>query len=196
MAEAADLAPLSLDAFLAWEERQEERWERVGGVVRMMAGGTLGHDATSLNTATALRTALRGGPCRAHGPNLKVVSPRGDVMYPDAFVRCGAADGGATFVEDPVIVVEVLSAGTAQHDLTRKRLAYKTIPSLRVILYVHPERPRIDIVRRQPDGRWDDDEPVEDLPGVLELPEIELRLAMADVYEGVEVGREALAVGS
>jgi Uma2 family endonuclease len=187
MAEAADLAPVSLDAFLHWEERQEERFERVSGVVRMMAGGTLTHDTISLNVTSALRSALRGGPCRAQGSNLKVVSPRGDVMYPDAFVRCGPAAGGATFVDDPVIVVEVLSLGTAQYDLTRKRLAYKTIPSLRAILYVHPDRARIDIVRRDADGRWDDDAPAEGLDAALALPEIGARLALGEVYEGVEV---------
>lgn len=187
MAEAADLAPLSLEAFLAWEERQAERWERVGGVVRMMAGGTLAHDALALGVASVLRSKLRGGPCRAHASNLKVVSPLGDVMYPDAFVRCGPAHGTATFIGDPVLVVEVLSPGTAQHDLTRKRLAYKAIPSLRAILYVHPDRARIDLVRRDAAGRWDDDQPAEGLDATLELPEIGTSLALAEVYEGVEV---------
>ncbi len=36
--------PLGFDVFLAWEERQPERFELVGGVVRLMAGGTEGHD--------------------------------------------------------------------------------------------------------------------------------------------------------
>src|SRR4051794_33467676 len=81
-------------------------------------------------------------------------------------VRCGPIDANATAAPDPVIVVEVLSQGTAQHDLTRKRLtrkrlAYKTIPSLCAILYVHQDRLRIDLVRRQPDGRWDDADPAE-----------------------------------
>ena len=33
MAEAAEAVPTTLGAFLAWEERQELRYERVGGVV-------------------------------------------------------------------------------------------------------------------------------------------------------------------
>ena len=190
MAEAVDF-PFTLDAFLAWEERQAERFERVGGVVRMMSGGTAAHDRIALNIAAELRGRLRGTACAPHGSNLKVVSPHGDAMYPDAFGRCGPIAPTATVVDDPVIVFEVLSPGTAPHDLTRKRLAYKTIASLRLIVYVHPDRPRIDLVRRQADGRWDDDAPVESLDGVLELPEIASQLAMADVYDGVDTAAAA-----
>ena len=72
MAEAASHADLSLDAFLQWEEQQPERFERVGGVVRMMAGGTADHDGSGVNVAAALQSRLRGSRCAAHGSNLKV----------------------------------------------------------------------------------------------------------------------------
>jgi hypothetical protein len=69
----ADAAPMSLEVFLAWEERQPERWERVGGVVRLLSGGTLGHDRIAINIAVELRAQLRSGPCAPQGSNLKVV---------------------------------------------------------------------------------------------------------------------------
>lgn len=91
-------APLTLDAFLEWEERQTERYELVGGIVRMMAGGTEDHDRIGLNIAAALRTRLRGTPCYAHGSNLKVLSREaGASMYPDVFVRCGGRDGSGAW---------------------------------------------------------------------------------------------------
>jgi Uma2 family endonuclease len=175
---------LSLEGFLDWENRQPERFERVGGVVRMMAGGTLGHDQIGTNVIGEFRTRLRGGPCRVHGSNLKVVSPRGDVMYPDAFVRCGPGDPRATHVEDPVLVVEVLSPSTAMHDLTRKRIAYQSIPSLAAVLWVHPDRMRVDVMRRREAG-WIDEEAAEGPEGVVALPELGLELPLAALYEGV-----------
>ena len=97
MRATAPTAPLTFEAFLAWEERQPERFELVGGVVRVMAGGTEGHDRIGINIATALRIRLRGAPCSAHGSKLKVVSrAAGAVMYPDAFVRCGPRDDRRT----------------------------------------------------------------------------------------------------
>jgi Uma2 family endonuclease len=187
MADAATTAALSLTDFLAWEEAQEMRYERVAGVVRMMAGGTLTHDRIASNIIAALSTQLRGSPCFAQGSNLKVTSPHGDVMYPDAFVLCGPHAGNLTAVEDPTVVFEVLSESTAQHDLTRKRLAYKTIPSLKAIVYVASDRTRIDLVRRQADRRWDDDDAAEDQGAILELPEVAGTLALEEIYAGTEI---------
>ena len=181
---------LSLEGFLDWENRQPERFERVGGVVRMMAGGTLGHDGIGAKMIVELGSRLRGGRCRVHGSNLKVVSPRGDVMYPDAFVRCGPGDPRATHVGDPVVVVEVLSPSTAVHDLTRKRLAYQSIPSLKVVLWVHPDRMRVDLMRRRETG-WVDEDPAEGLQAVVALPELGIELPLSEIYEGVPLEEAA-----
>ena len=187
MALADGTAASPIGSFLEWEELQPERWERVGGVVRMMTGGTLAHDYIGNNIKEQLRRRLRGGRCTRHGSDLKIVTPHEDVLYPDVFVRCGTMEPGTVAVRDPIVIFEVLSTSTAQHDLTRKRLAYKTIPSLKVIVYVAQDRARLDIVRRQADGRWDDDEPVLGLEGELMLPEISVTLGMAGIYEDVEV---------
>jgi Uma2 family endonuclease len=192
MASTAPRYPVTLDEFLEWEERQPERWEFLDGVVRLMTGGTEDHDRLSINLIRLLASALRGGPCSVHGSNLKVLSRGGNAsMYPELFVRCGPREGRRTRIEDPVVVVEVLSPSTAKDDLTRKRRAYKAIPGLKVIVYVSQDEPRLDLVRRREDGGWDEDEAVEGLDAVLELPEIDLRLPMAEIYEDTLVARAA-----
>jgi Uma2 family endonuclease len=180
----------SLEAFLVWEERQPEKYERVGGVVRAMAGGTEEHDRIGNNLRRELGGALRGRPCSYHGPDLKLTSPRGDVFYPDAFVRCGPRSGSATAHDDAVIVFEVLSESTAEHDLTRKRQAYQSIPTLKVIVYLSQKLARAHLVRRDADGHWTD-EGVEGLDAVIELPVDGLRLALADLYDDTELARAA-----
>jgi Uma2 family endonuclease len=192
---SARTADLSLPGFLAWEERQELRYERVGGVVRAMAGGTRAHNKIAINLVLALREPVRRRGCELFGSDVKVVTPRGDVTYPDLTVRCGPGNDRLTTVEDPLVVVEVLSEGTAQHDLVVKRLAYKTIPSLRLILYVAQDRPRIDLVRRGPDGRWDDGEPAVGLDAVLELPELGCAIPLSAIYEGVSFAPAAEEAG-
>ncbi len=182
---SARLADLSLPGFLAWEERQELRWERVGGVVRAMAGGTRAHDKIAGNLRFALHGPVRRRGCELFGSDVKVVTPKGDVVYPDLSVRCGPGNDRLTTVDDPLVVAEVLSESTLKHDLVLKRLAYKTIPSLKLILYLAQDRPRIDLVRRGPDGRWDDGEPAVGLDAVLELPELGCTVPLAAVYEGV-----------
>lgn len=192
MKSAVSTVPSTLDAFLDWEAHQLERFELAGGVVRLMAGGSEDHDRISLNIATALRVRLRGTPCSAHASNLKVLSPAANaVMYPDVFVRCGPREGGRTAVEDPVVVVEVLSEGTAKHDLTRKRLAYEAILSLRRIVYVSTDEVRLDLRVRDENGSWRDQAPIEGLDAVLPLPELDLALQLAEIYEDSEVATSA-----
>jgi Uma2 family endonuclease len=44
--------------------------------------------------------------------DVKVVTPKGDVMYPDLVVACGELPGKATVLDAPVVIVEVLSEST------------------------------------------------------------------------------------
>jgi Uma2 family endonuclease len=105
----------TLAAFLEWEEQQSERYERVGGRVWMMTGGTLAHNRITTNVLVALRTRLKS-PCEAFVTDVKVVTPGEDVMYPDVVVACGAFADRATLLTEPVVIVEVLSQSTAARD--------------------------------------------------------------------------------
>ncbi|HMR30440.1 MAG TPA: Uma2 family endonuclease [Geminicoccaceae bacterium] len=183
--------PTSLDAFLDWEERQRERYELVGGVVRMMSGGTEDHDRLSINLIALMRNALRGSPCYVHGANLKVVSREaGASTYPELFVRCGPRSGKRTRIEDAVVVFEVLSPRTAKDDLTRKRRAYQAIPSMRLIAYVSQDEPRIDLVRREPGASWIDEE-ISGLASTLEIAALGISLPLSEIYEDTDVADRA-----
>ena len=139
MATTTRAVPTEPQAFLAWEKRQRARYELVGGVVRLMTGGTVGHNRLAVRFIAALERQLPPG-CSAHLSDVKVVSPTGMVTYPDVMARCGADDEDATEVRDPVLIVEVLSPGTRREDLIRKRYGYQAIPSLRWLLYVEPKK--------------------------------------------------------
>jgi len=180
-----------VDAFLAWENDQEERFEYVGHAIRSMAGGSANHDLIGINVAGTLRDLLRGGPCRAHGSNLKIRSPAGAVMYPDAFVRCGPMHGAWTVIEDPVLVVEVLSPSTEQRDLSQKRWAYQAISSLKALLVVSPDRAAVELFTPEPDGSWRS-RLYEGLEARVPIPALDLELSVAELYEGADLG-EALA---
>jgi len=174
----------SLDDFLAWEEKQELRYELLpGGVITMMAGGSGDHDLIAMNIGGVLRPQLRGTGCVAHGSNLKVTSERTQSsVYPDVFVRCGPPVGGRTRTDDPLVVFEVLSEGSARHDLTRKRQVYKAMPTVQVVVYVSQDDYRLDILRRTADGSFDD-EVLEGPDAVLELSEIGASLTLSEIYE-------------
>lgn len=186
MGEAALPIFHSVDAFLAWEERQEERFEHVGGTIAMMAGGTENHDLLSMNVARLLGNGLTGTPCRVHGSNLKIRSPAGDIMYPDAFVRCGPIVGDRTVVDDPVLVAEVLAPSTAQRDHTRRRWSYQSIAGLHTILLIASNEPLVEILTREPDGTWRS-RLVRGLDVALKVEPLGLELSLAGIYAGADL---------
>ncbi|HEX4453859.1 MAG TPA: Uma2 family endonuclease [Kofleriaceae bacterium] len=55
---------------------------------------------------------------------------------------------------NPVVIVDVLSPGTAAYDRGEKLAHYKQIPSLREIVLVAHDVRRVDVVRRMPDDSW------------------------------------------
>ncbi|HEX4178798.1 MAG TPA: hypothetical protein VHY57_10185, partial [Rhizomicrobium sp.] len=54
--------PWTTEQFLAWEERQELRYEFDGFQPIAMAGGTAAHSAIQRNLIVALGVGLRGKP--------------------------------------------------------------------------------------------------------------------------------------
>ena len=184
-------APTTLDAFLEWEERQPARYELVGGMVRMMSGGTEDHARLTVNLIALLRDKLRAPPCHVHAANFKVVSREaGASMYPELFVRCGPRSGRRTRTEDAVVAFEVLSESTAKDDLTRKRRAYQAMPSMRLIVFVSQDEPRLDLVLRDAEGRWAEGEVV-GLDSALAIDALAITLPMREIYEDTDVADAA-----
>ena len=77
-----------IDAYMAWEEDQPERHEYLGGEVFAMSGGTDAHYTILLNTATSLKVALSGKPCRAFLSGMKLRIPTIVTAHTDERDRC------------------------------------------------------------------------------------------------------------
>ena len=102
--------PMTLAEFLAWEERQELRYEFDGVEPVAMTGGTAGHATVQRNLAMALGSRLRGKPCQFFGSDLKIQVAENHIRYPDGMVVCSHVDRSAKVVHDPIVIFEVLSS--------------------------------------------------------------------------------------
>ena len=182
---------MPLAEFLAWEEAQPLRHERLGGAVYAMTGGTLDHNRVALNTYSALRHLLGGTSCEAFAVDARVVTPRGDVMYPDVVVACGERRGTDKEIRDPVVVVEVLSDSTAARDHGVKRWAYATIPWLQHYVLIAQDRAEAEVASR--DGEVWHSVILRDLPATLKLDALGLEIGLAKVFAGVELAEAAQA---
>ena len=175
--------PLTIEQFLAWEERQELRYEFDGIRLAAMAGDTFAHDAVQVNLVSALRSRLPGTPCRVHGSNLKI-RVQGSIRYPDAYVTCGPIKLDATVAPDPVVIFEILSKATAAKDRGVKNREYAATGSVR--RYVMLEQVEIGGTMFE---RVEDDWIGHILaPGdVIRMPELGIELPLAELFDGVDL---------
>ena len=183
MATTSRAIPTTPQQFLTWENRQRLRYELVGGAARAMTGATVGRNLLAGRVLAALLRQLRPG-CTAHRSDLKLVSPAGMVTYPNVLVRCGPIDEDATEIDEPILIVEILSPGTRREDLIRKRYGYQAIRSLLWLLHVEPKKVQIEVVTREADASWRSVF-VTDPAATIRLQELGVSLAMGELYAGM-----------
>ena len=174
--------PMTLAEFLEWEERQPLRYEFDGVGPVAMTGGTAGHADVQRNLAIAVGGRLRGKPCRFYGSDLKFQVAEGHVRYPDGMVVCSPVDRTATIVYDPVVVFEVLSPSTARDDRIVKAREYQATPSVQRYVMLEQDAVGATVYARSGNA-WTHEILVAD--SILALPEIEVKLPLADLYEGI-----------
>jgi Uma2 family endonuclease len=146
----------SFQDYLAVEEISNVRHEYLDGEIYAMAGGSVRHAALSAAALAALHRAL-AGRCRVFSSDLRIrVRETGLASYPDVTVVCGASETdpeSADTVVNPTLVVEVLSPGTMDYDLSEKFEHYQRIPSLSAVVYVWQDRRQIEI-REKTGSAW------------------------------------------
>lgn len=184
----ADPAARGMNAaqFFAWQERQDELYELVAGrvVPRGMTGATQRHDLVVTNALTALKSQLRGGPCRPTTADVALETGADRIRRPDLTVDGAPLDPRSRTTGTPVLVLEVLSPSTERVDTLVKLDEYKSLPSLRHILIAEPGAAHVLHYTRGPDGVWHGLDHI-GLDTVLDLSGLACSLSLADLYEGV-----------
>jgi Uma2 family endonuclease len=169
--------------FIAWEAGQEQRYEFDGFRPVAMTGGREAHEDIQANLIAALRTRLRGQPCRAYGPNMKILADA-SYRYPDALIVCGPRDPKRTIAEDPVVVFEIISESTQQTDRVRKNFEYRNTPSIQRYVILEQDVIGATVFTRSGDdwaGR------VQGSGSVLLLPEAGITLPLDELYDGLDL---------
>jgi Uma2 family endonuclease len=176
----------TLEAFLAWEAAQPDRYEFVDRRPCLMTGGTQAHTAICVNIIGLLREKLRGTPCRPGGSDLRVPIPgTGQSRYPDALVDCGRFEPSAHDASEPVIVFEVLSKSNDLRDQYGRLRDYDAVATIRHYVVVAQSEPVIVIYDRDGAGRLAPGAMVTDPAAELLLSAIGLSLPLAGIYEGL-----------
>ena len=181
---------MDLDDFeeLLADKPRDEKWELIGGrVVRMMVGARWEHNFIIQNLSAGLQGRLReaGSPCRTliESFRLKESALRSSLL-PDVIVRCGSLAPGASSLNDPTVLIEVMSDGSVGRDRIEKWRVYQKLPTLQHYVLVERDKPLIEVFDRA-GAAWFTQRVIEGLDAVLELPGIDVTVPLAEIYRDV-----------
>ena len=164
--------------------------------MRNLPNGPRQHDCwVYLNQRQSVRrgsyVTLKGRPCQVYANDMKVrVSASSAGTYPDLVAFCAQPefqDGLQDVLRNPSLIVEALSDSTEAYDRGGKFAPYRQIPSLREYLLVSQCQVQVDLYTRGNDDRWTlTDFTV--LTDIVRLDSVDCALALADIYDKVEIG--------
>lgn len=176
----------SLGEYLEIEARSSILHEYVAGEIYDMADPSQDHEIIAINLVAPLHAHVQDRPCRIyHGRRqLQFKIGEDDFVYrPDVWMACGEArNAKGGYVDEPCLVIEVLSPSTARFDRREKMTSYREIPSVEEYVLVAQKPAHVVVHRRA--QQWKP-QVLETLESVLEIQSVGLALPLARVYRGV-----------
>ncbi|MGH6896962.1 MAG: Uma2 family endonuclease [Geminicoccaceae bacterium] len=170
---------MTVAEFLTWDDGTDARYELIDGRPVAMAPAAPCHSIIVVNLSHALKSRLKT-PCYA-GSKAGVEHPdRDDTLYEaDVVVSCTPVTPGMAAIPDPVVVIEVLSPSTIEHDRGRKAYDYRRIPSVQEIVLVASEQRHVEVWRRR-GAKWEVEDRIGD--AALELEAVGVTMPFATIY--------------
>ncbi len=187
MAEAA-LRRMSLEEFLRWEDGTDTRYQLVEGMPQAMPPPAPGHGILAARLGGMIDVALRSRrPCAVVSEAGITRADRDDTCYiADLAVTCEPYRRGEQLLREPLLIIEILWPSTEAFDRKVKSPAYRQIASVGEILLLDSESCYGELLRRQGED-WLT-ELVLGQDAVLSFSSVPLKVAMSELYEGIELG--------
>ncbi|MDZ4769974.1 MAG: Uma2 family endonuclease [Chloroflexota bacterium] len=174
--------------YLALVAVSERRFEFIQGEIFLVAGASVRHIDISGDVFAALKTTLRGSGCHVYNNDMSVrIEEPKSYVFPDLSIVCEPPiildpDSMAQLL-NPVLILEILSPSTQQYDLTEKREAYQAIASLKTLIFIAQQVPRVKVLERQSESSWL--ETIYTRDSLIPLPAIGASLAFSDICASV-----------
>lgn len=188
MAVNATEAPfVTKEQYLEQERKAKTKSEYRGGVVVAIAGANTTHNVISSNFHGELYIQLKASKFQIFGSDMRVTVPKCHrYYYPDLSVSCQDAefeDEVNDILSTPTLIVEILSASTAEYDRGEKWHCYQTLPSLQICVFVSQAAPCIEVYQRIDSGwlyqKFSESE------SQIPLPPLGCQIALKEIYRRV-----------
>ena len=156
IAQAENYQRMTAEEYLEWEAQQEFRHEYMDGEILAMTRENLFYNNIILNFYTALYSFVRQKGYRINILEAKVKDGKNNrYFYPDLVISCNADDLKAReFIQNPSVIIEVLSPSTRGYDRDDKFKYYRQIESLQEYILVDSESIYVEIFQRGEGRMW------------------------------------------
>ena len=175
--------------YLAFERNALDKHEYYKGEVFAMSGASFKHNLIESNLRGALHSFLKGKKCREFGSNLRVHIPQNTLYtYPDIIVICDEpifVDNEFDTITNPSVIIEILSASTADYDRGAKFDLYREITTLKDYILVDSKSIHVVSYSRNNDNTWTLSE-TKNLNDNININSIDFTITLADIYEGID----------
>ena len=180
---------LTEQEYLELERAATYKSEFYKGEVFAMSGASRTHNVLSGNLFGFLLNQLKGKGCRPYSNDMRLHVPLNTLYtYPDIVVTCGKEDfldNQFDTLVNPVLIIEVLSPSTADYDLGKKFMLYRSIPSLKEFWAISSFEYRIlKYVRNSSDNSWKFTETTNINDSVL-FESLSLTVSLSEIYDEV-----------
>lgn len=138
---------MTADEFLTWDDGSDTRYELMDGEIVAMAPATDAHGTIAMNAGVEIGERLRSrAPCRAIAEAGIRLDARNHFKA-DVAATC-AEPQGQHYVEEPFLIVEVISESSERDDLGRKVKLYIELPAIREIWLIDSRERWVQVWRR------------------------------------------------
>jgi len=174
--------------YLALEEKAETKSEYWNGEIVAMAGGNINHQQIVSNLTVEISNKVKGR-CRVFPSEMKVwVKKRDKFFYPDLTVICDKPSfykNRRDTIDNPRLIIEVLSKSTASFDRAEKFLSYQTLESMQEYVLVSQEKAVVEQHIKREDGNWIYQATI-GLESAVNFSSLETTLSLNEIYDLVE----------
>lgn len=174
---------MTLEEFYDWEGAPETRYELIDGVPIAMTPPSVRHGAIVARLARHISERLDARPTCMVITEAGILSPRSSNTWyqADLALSCCEQDSDGHDLQQPLLIVEVLSPSTENTDRKIKLVDYRRVSSVVEVLLVDSTRPYVELHRRIDGDRWVV-ELIVDSEASVYLESIGAELAMATIY--------------
>ena len=180
-------SPLTMEEYLEMEARSQVKHHYQDGIITSFEGGCLKHNVIAANLIYAIehKIRLQNSPFITLNSDMKIGIPAiKTIFYPDLVVICEVPEYYADrkdVILNPLLIVEVASPSTEDHDRSGKFLDYSTIPSFKEYLIVHQDQHYARLSNRVESDLWQLST-VKGIDQIIELKSIGCSISMRDIY--------------